>query len=377
LSVAVPLGLKKAFASQQCAESLDAVLIQGGLDKIFQQVSPPYTKEKAIEIASSYGVMAGEVVNGCGLGGNYTKYFKIFSNFYLQALSRTMATAELLFYLRDNYNSVINETETRYFSNKISFGTLRYEPISEDELHGLTNENVFHYSKVIEALTWYEVYREVKPPVSRFEKKAEFKEAEALPFIAMVGEGDAEVLETPMMSDSKGELAFILELGREDSRAFIQPDFSPYGMIATKFITLKPLDIEGVWMVEKAATCGWGTFEKELVPFPISLAEGKIELLPVVHEGYTYDPNIYVKETALNDYSIEGTTLTIEIDKTAEYECIGWDDDIWFTSRFTGTYTLTYDFEKGEFNGTVSENETGNDCSSGFSCQTAVRLYRQ
>ena len=243
IAFAIPQGLKKLFGkSPECVRELDKITDELITFSGNFQLNSPSTEDLTGVVINTSTDVVELVVNCIEVQSNFGLYFKLLTKLSSEILTPTKSITELSFFSRDYFGSEINISETRYFDNEVSYGSVKLEDISGNTFNGFAGEEILYEAKVSEIETIYEVHRNTL--YSELIKKESFQPANQLPFNIELLTGDAIINDGLLYTDF-GVLFATIEIGLNDSEIEISPAFNTKEISEENLVVKHSL--EGVW----------------------------------------------------------------------------------------------------------------------------------
>lgn len=258
LSFVMPVGIKKWLGENECRDALidifknlklvpTKLIITDkiALDKFMKDVA------KDVYVASVKCIPNGHKKYLAYIE-SVTKYFNLVEQ-----------TSNLYLLLKDYLATDIRGWETRYYYDGISFGELELTntsglefitPTGTEFTGSLGSQNTFS-SNITETTYLYSIDNGLTKSIMTSEESKEF--AYKLPFdVNKTNSGDATLkVNNNNSTNIEGNLAITFVMGEQESEFEIKPTFKN-SKIETEKITLKQIDLSGIWNIQFSnSTC--------------------------------------------------------------------------------------------------------------------------
>jgi hypothetical protein len=242
LKTAAPKILKSVVEkSPDCSGILEKMDTDLALEIATYSANPP-SADDLKELAINTTINLASELSTCVVEEGFAQYASKFLGKVNDVLSKAAVASNLIFFTRDYFSSNIQGSETRYFSNGVSFGELDLINQNGYEFTGTKDDEFLYEATVKEKVTKYEVHRNLT--YSEFKPKNSMVKANQLPFKIELVSGDAKI-DSEVELTHDGTLFSLLTMGEEISQVKISPDFSTTH-ITPESIILSPEDIYGI-----------------------------------------------------------------------------------------------------------------------------------
>lgn len=273
-------------------------------------LAPNIDNQVIIDQLKSAGLDFINALNECLGSGLIFKFVKILLSAVQGLLNAPLDAAELIFMMRDYFNSDITVEEIRFFENGIAFSDIKLSEPSSTSFNGDPGDNFEFRAIISEEIVEYDVIRGLSE--SFFESEITDAQAEGIPFNAIVQVGDLVVdIPNPILSGEdnlQGNLVVPFTLGEVSSELVISPAFNfneiDDVIINTTSSSIDP-NILGIWNLQVIeAYCTFGGDPITDVPFEV-WDPYEIELR---EDGKYYSPG---ESDSLGVFSYEDNVLTL------------------------------------------------------------------
>ncbi|SEP96969.1 hypothetical protein SAMN05421824_0822 [Hyunsoonleella jejuensis] len=268
VSFMIPIGIEKVLGKADCRDAIVGFfkgISLSSLKTVFYLNGNLNEVEAEKELFNISNDIYDEIVK-CALGGKGIKFIDKIKDIGDKYFNKVKDGASIALFIRDYVVSDIKSSETRYFYDGVSFGTLSQQNLSglefinsdgNTEFNGKTGDEHFYKLEIKEEVITHEVDRLLWTSVSAV---AEEQTAIGVPFeITKSNDGDAKLIEVDKIVEARvdgtsigettidGILQLKFETGTKNSQFEITPAFESNGLLINEAITLKVLETSYVY----------------------------------------------------------------------------------------------------------------------------------
>ena len=226
MSYVIPKGLKQLTSeSDKCIGSVNDLIINRSSDYL-RFIDDGISEEELYAVVRGTIIDMGQIILDCTSSETLKKYLGYIVERVLKLTDALKDSVELTLFIRDFFNSDIEESQVRYFDNGISYGNLKYSNVSGMEFSGQKDTNFSYEGLVEEDKINYLVQVKDKNffKTTTFTKQKDSLPASGLPFQVVLNSGDAILNgSNPIISDENGKVILEGQFGEQDSEIEIKP----------------------------------------------------------------------------------------------------------------------------------------------------------